>query len=220
MFDKPLLKPKRVLEPYERISEILFGLIMVLTITCAISASQRGSIEIRTMLFSALGSNLAWGIIDGVFYLMSSLADQSRDLMTLRAVRKAADPQQAQRLIAGALPPLIASIMQPAELETIHQRLSQLPEPPAEAHLRGRDYWGALGVFWLVFLSTLPVVAPFFFMQDTRPALRVSNLIAVMMLFLLGCAYGRSTERPAFVAGIIMVIVGIILVGLTIILGG
>jgi VIT1/CCC1 family predicted Fe2+/Mn2+ transporter len=220
MFDKSFLTSKRVLEPYDRISEILFGLIMVLTITCAVSAAQAGRAEIRTMLFSALGCNLAWGIIDGIFYLMASLAERSQNLITLKAVRRATDSQQAQKLIASALPPLIASILQPAELDTIHQRLNQLPEPPDRIRLGSREYLGALGVFLLVFISTLPVVAPFIFMQHAQPALRVSNLIAVMMLFLLGCAYGRSTERPPLVSGIIMVAIGIALVALCKAFGG
>jgi hypothetical protein len=220
MFEKPLLTTKRVLEPYDRISEILFGLIMVLTITCAVSAAQAGQTEIRTMLFSALGCNLAWGIIDGIFYLMASLAERSQDLMTLRVVRKTTDPQQAQRLIASALPPLVASILQPAEFETIHQRLSQLPEPAAKARLQRKDYFGGLGVFLLVFLSTLPVVAPFVFMKHALPALRVSNLIAILMLFLLGCAFGRYTERSPVITGILMVAVGFVLVGLAMVLEG
>ncbi len=220
MFKRPLPKFKRVLEPYDRISEVLFGLIMVLTITCAISAAHAGSAQIRTMLFSALGCNFAWGIIDAVFYLLASLADRSQNLITLRAVRKTMDPQQAQRLVARTLPKLVASILQPSELEMIHQRLSQLPEPPHRAKLHRSDYLGALGVFLLVFLSTLPVVSPFFFMQHAKMALRVSNLIAILMLFLLGCAFGRSIERSAATTGIIMVIVSTAMVGLCIVLGG
>jgi VIT family len=216
----PFPKFKRVLEPYDRISEVLFGLIMVLTITCAISAAHPGGAEIHTMLFSALGCNFAWGIIDAVFYLLASLADRSQNLITLRAVRKTTDPQHAQHLIARALPKLIASILQPSELEMIHQRLSQLPEPANKAKLHRSDYLGALGVFLLVFLSTLPVVAPFLFMQQGRMALRISNLIAILMLFLLGCAFGRSIERSAITTGIVMVIVGVALVGLCIVLGG
>jgi VIT1/CCC1 family predicted Fe2+/Mn2+ transporter len=51
-------------------------------------------------------------------------------------------------------------------------------------------------------------------------ALRVSNLIAILMLFLLGCAFGRSIERSALTTGILMVIVGVILVALCIAFGG
>jgi len=55
--------PKRVLEPNERISEVLFGLIMVLTFTGALSVAEAGREDIRVMLIGALGCNLAWGII-------------------------------------------------------------------------------------------------------------------------------------------------------------
>jgi len=35
--------------------------------------------------------NLAWGIIDGVLYLMGCLAEKGRGLLTFRAVRKTTD---------------------------------------------------------------------------------------------------------------------------------
>jgi len=66
--------PDRVLEPVERISEILFGLIMALTITGdAVSVATSDHFQIRTMLLAALACNLAWGIIDGGMYLMARL---------------------------------------------------------------------------------------------------------------------------------------------------
>lgn len=60
----------RVLEPVERLSEILFGLIMALTVTSAVSVATSDDMQIRTMLIAALGCNLAWGIIDAGMYLM------------------------------------------------------------------------------------------------------------------------------------------------------
>ena len=79
---------------------------------------------------------------------------------------------------------------------------------------------GAVGVFLLVFLSTFPVVIPFLFMRNAVPALRVSNAIAIALLFLAGYAFGRMTGRRPMRAGIAMVILGSILVGVTITLGG
>jgi hypothetical protein len=216
----PAVSFKRILEPYDRISEVLFGLIMVLTFTGSLSIAQAGREEIRTMLIGALGCNLAWGIIDGVLYLMGCLAENGKGLLALRSVRKATDPRQAQRLIAHALPPLVASVLQPAELETIRQRLKDLPEPPERAELRRRDWLGAAGVFLLVFVSTLPVVIPFVCMKNAMPALRVSNAIAMGMLFLTGYAFGRITLRRAWLMGVSMVILGGILVGITMVLGG
>jgi VIT1/CCC1 family predicted Fe2+/Mn2+ transporter len=220
MPDETIKSSKRVLEPHERISEVLFGLIMVLTFTGSLSVAEAGHAEIRTMLIGALGCNIAWGVIDGVLYLMGCLADKGRNLMTYRAARSATDPQKAQRLIAGALPPLIASILQPAELETMRQRLLQLPEPPARARLGGTDWWGALGVFLLVFLSTFPVALPFILMHNAMAAMRVSNAVAVVMLFIAGFAYGRCVGRSPWVFGIVMVVLGGVLVALTMALGG
>jgi VIT1/CCC1 family predicted Fe2+/Mn2+ transporter len=79
---------------------------------------------------------------------------------------------------------------------------------------------GFLGVFLLVFLSTFPVVIPFLFMKNVLPALRVSNAIAIMMLFLTGYAFGRITGRRPWVRGIAMVALGSVLVGITMALGG
>jgi VIT1/CCC1 family predicted Fe2+/Mn2+ transporter len=220
MPNEPVKSSKRVLEPHERVAEVLFGLIMVLTFTGSLSVAEAGREDIRTMLIGALGCNLAWGIIDGVLYLMGCLAEKSRGLMTLRAVRKAADPQKSQRLLADALPAAVASVLQPAELQTTVERLKALPEPPERARLRGSDWLGAFAVFLWVFVTTFPVVVPFIFMTDARIAMRVSNLIAVVMLFGAGCAFGRITGGRPWVAGVSMVILGAALVALTMALGG
>jgi hypothetical protein len=218
--DDPIKSSKRVLEPHERIAEVLFGLIMVLTFTGSLSVAEAGRDDVRTMLIGALGCNLAWGIIDAVLYLMGSLAEKGRGLMIFRAVLRAADPQKAQRLIADALPAVVASVLQPAELEAMHHRLKQLPEPPGHARLRKDDWLGALGVFLLVFVSTFPVAIPFIFMHNAGRALRLSNLIAIVLLFILGYAFGRCAGRNPWVMGISMVVLGAILVGLTMALGG
>ena len=220
MPDDPIKSSKRVLDPIDRISEVLFGLIMVLTFTGSLSVAGVGREDIRTMLVSALGCNLAWGIIDGILYLMGCLADKSKGLHTLRAVRKASDPQKAQRLLAGALPPVLASILQPAEFASICQRLKGLPEPLERARLAGADWLGGLGVFLLVFLSTFPVAIPFMVMKNAHLALRVSNIIAVMLLFMTGSKFGRIIGRRPWAAGVCMVALGGVLVGLTIALGG
>jgi len=211
---------KRVLEPIDRVSEILFGLIMVLTFTGSLSIAEAGRDDVRTMLIGALGCNLAWGIIDGVLYLMGCLAEKGRGLLTFRAVRKAADSKEAQRLIADALPSVVASVLEPVEMESLYKRLKQLPEPPDHVRLRKDDWLGAVGVFLLVFLCTFPVVIPFIFMHNAGPALRVSNAIAIVMLFLTGYAFGRMTGRHPWLVGISMVVLGLILVGLTMALGG
>ena len=211
---------KRVLDPIDRVSEVLFGLIMVLTFTGSLSVAEAGRDDVRAMLIGALGCNLAWGVIDAVLFLMGSLAEKGRGLITLRAVRESTDPGRAQRLIADALPPVVASILEPAELESMRQRLTQLAEPPRLARLKRDDWLGALGVFLLVFVATFPVVIPFMFMHNVRPAMRVSNAVAVVLLFVTGHAFGRMTGRRPWVVGGSMVALGSALVAMTMALGG
>ena len=220
-FGPEAVTPMRtVLDPVDRISEVLFGLIMVLTFTGSLSVAEAGRDDTRAMLIGALGCNLAWGVIDAVLYLMGSLADKGRGLAIFQAVRNTTDREQAHRLIADALPPVIASVLLPAERDAVLQRLRQLPGPPDRARLDKDDWLGGVGVFLLVFLSTFPVVIPFLVMHSAVPALRLSNAIAIAMLFIAGQAYGRITGRHPWVLGIGMVLLGAVLSALTIALGG
>jgi VIT1/CCC1 family predicted Fe2+/Mn2+ transporter len=216
----PTVHSRRVLDPNDRISEVLFGLIMVLTFTGSLSVSEAVHDDVKEMLIGALGCNIAWGIIDGVLYLMGSLAEKGTNLKTYLAVRAATDAANARELIADALPPVVAGVMQPGELDSIHQRLKQLPHPPAQAKLDGTDWKGFLGVFLLVFLTTFPPTIPFIFMDQLDRAMRVSNGIAIAMLFIAGIAYGRLVGRSAWGIGAFMVVLGLVLVAMTIALGG
>jgi VIT1/CCC1 family predicted Fe2+/Mn2+ transporter len=220
MADETIRPSKRVLDPIDRVSEVLFGLIMVLTFTGSLSVAEAGRDDVRTMLIGALGCNVAWGIIDALLYVMGRLGQKGQSLTTYLAVRKATDLQKAQRLIADALPPVVASILEPAELETMRRRLIQLPEPPERARLSKDDWLGSIGVFLIVFVSTFPVVIPFVVMRNVESALRVSNAIAIVMLFLTGHAFGSMTGRHPGVVGVAMVVIGSILVGMTMALGG
>jgi hypothetical protein len=209
----------RILDPMDRISEVLFGLIMVLTFTCTLGVATATQIEVRTMLIGALGCNLAWGIIDGGVYLLARLNERGRAIVNWRAVRDAADVGAAQRIVANALPSLVASVLEPAQLEWIRQRLHQLPEP-ARPRLTKDDWLGAVGICLLSFLSTFPIVIPFLLFGEARLALRVSNAVAIAMLFLCGFLLGRYAGFRPVAMGLLVVALGSALVGVAIALGG
>jgi VIT1/CCC1 family predicted Fe2+/Mn2+ transporter len=211
---------RQILDPVERTSEVLFGLIMVLTFTGSISVAESGRAEMRTVLVGAIGCNLAWGIVDAAMYLMANLTERARGLATLKAVHQATDSEAAYRLIRGALPPVVAAELTPTEVESVRQRLIQRAEPPAGVRLNARDFAGAAGVFLLVFLSTFPVVIPFILMRNVGPAMRVSNLVAALLLFAAGWRLGSYTGRAAWRTGLEIVAVAVVLVAITMALGG
>jgi hypothetical protein len=209
-----------VLDPMERISETLFGLIMALTFICSLGVATGANVNIQTMLIGALGCNLAWGIVDGGLYLLARINEQGEKMLTLRAIRRAPDSETARRVITNALPPGLAAFLPAEQLELMRQKLQQLPEPSDAPRLTKRDWTGALGLCLLSFLSTFPVVIPFLFLSDARLALRVSYAVAIVMLFCCGYVFGiRSGLRP-WAAGLAMVAVGGSLVGIAVALGG
>ena len=210
----------RPLEPIERISEALFGLIMVLTFTCSISVAEADRAGIRTMLIGAFGCNLVWGVIDAILYLMGCLAERGQGIAALRAVRAAGSPEEGHRVITGALPPVIAALLQPADLERLRQELNRQPEPPPRPRLTGTEWLAAFAIFLWVLLITLPVAVPFVLITDVQRALRVSNAVAIVLLFIAGYGFGRAAGLRPWLTGLVMVFLGAGLVAATIALGG
>jgi VIT family len=217
-----ILPSKRFLTPGERIAEVLFGLIMVLTFTGSLSVAEAGRAEVRTMLIGALGCNIAWGIIDGLFYLMDCLVQKGETIRVWREFKHAETPEAAYQVItgSGSLPPLIAKILTPVEFEVIRLRLMSLPESPEYPGLQKKEWFAALMVFFWVFSITFPVAVPFLVMHQVRRAMRFSNVIAIALLFASGFAFGRVAEYKPWITGLVMVLVGGALVFLTIALGG
>ena len=85
----------------------------------------------------------------------------------------------------------------------------QLPEPPVRPSLTKGDAWSALGICAWVFASTFPVVVPFLFIAEVKLALRLSNAVAIAMLFLCGIVLARSTGLPPWRTGLVDHAIGV-----------
>lgn len=210
---------ERILSPVERTSEVVFGLIMALSFTGSISIAESSRQDLRTMLIGAIGCNTAWGIVDAIMYLLTLKVERRRGLFLLNQVRGGADPERGRRIIADALPPLIAQRVRPEELEHVRLELAAMPQAPS-ARLTSRDLLGALGIFLLVFLSTFPIAVPFLFPLEPVRALRISNAVALVMLFFVGYALGGHARSRPWAMGAAMMAIGGALVAVTIALGG
>jgi VIT1/CCC1 family predicted Fe2+/Mn2+ transporter len=210
----------RVLDPISRCSEVLFGLIMVLTFTSSISAAEGEESQIHTLLVSAIGCNLAWGIVDAFMYLMAQLTERGRSIHLVRALKRITDTQRAHRLIAEALPPKVAETLDEPEFEKIRRHLVEDVPLPDRPSFSTRDYVGAFAVFLLVFLSTFPVVVPFLLIEHVKLAVRASNAVAIALLFLVGFRLGKHAGDRPWLWGFTLVVLSSVLVAITIVLGG
>ena len=212
--------PKRapVLDPLDRVSEVVFGVLMALSITGTLSVATAGGGEVRTMLLTALGCNLAWGLTDAVMYLVGAATEKHRTVALLERLQSTNDVGEAHRLIADALPERLAAGADEKSLEALRTRLLATPVP--SAGLGASDYAGAAGVFALVVSATFPVVVPFIFIAEPPIALRASNVLGLATLFVGGSMLGHFAGGVWWRSGLAMTAVGGGLVAVIIALGG
>ncbi|HEV8201969.1 MAG TPA: VIT family protein [Candidatus Polarisedimenticolia bacterium] len=215
---------ERHLDPGERLGEILFGLVMVLTFTLTAGLSvTEGREGVRALLTSAIGCNIAWGIIDGVFYVMGGLFHRGRRVRIARAIRSSADEKAAEALVASELEPTLEEVASPEERRRLYRDIVQVVRrsAPARVGITRDDLWGALASFWLVVLSTIPAALPFLvFREETRFALRVSNGLLIALIFLVGFRWARYTGGSGWRTGAALAAMGIALVAVAFALGG
>lgn len=206
------------LDPIDRVSEIVFGTLMALSFSGALSVATAGREQVRTMMLTALGCNLAWGLTDAVMYLVRVAIDRHRKVALLQRLHAPQDDRDAHALIAEALPPLLAAAAPTSTLDALRRQLLAAPIP--SKRLGRDDFVAALGVFVLVVLATFPVVIPFMLISGTQPALRVSNLLALCVLFVSGYALGHYAGGRPWPYGLAMAGIGVALVAAIMALGG
>ncbi|AYG44844.1 hypothetical protein DV532_11295 [Pseudomonas sp. Leaf58] len=208
-----------VLEPIDRITEVIFGLLMAMTFIGSLSVATAGREDARLMLIAAFGCNLAWGLADAVIYLLRTWTERTRS-RTLLAHLQVAEGSQGRRLIADALPERICLALDEDGLELLRGRMLGDGARPLPPRLGMDDLKAALATFLLVVLATFPMVIPFLLIETTSTAIRVSHLVALAMLYLAGWLLARYSGGRTQLTGVVLAAVGAALILAIIALGG
>lgn len=214
---------QRHLDPASRMGEILFGLIMVLSVTLTAGLTvAEGNEGVRQLLRAAIGCNIAWGIIDGIMYIMNCMAERSVTARLIQAIQCTPDQNAALDIIRDEVGPELESLAGVEDRETLYQAMLKYLSKSAAPRTRitQNDVYGGLACFWLVFISCLPVAIPFLIFSRPFLALRVSNFLLIAMLFFVGRKWAKYANTNRLSAGLTMVAIGLSLVGLAILLGG
>ena len=210
---------ERLLDPIDRISEIMFGLIMAVTFVGAISVATAGREDVRTALASALGCNLAWGLVDAVMFLVRTMTERSRNRNLARAVPRST-AESGRVIVRQYLPDPMASLVPEEALEGIRQRVAAMRVPEGSL-LKPVDFVAALGIFLLVVVTTFPVVIPFLLTDDVALAMKLSRWVTIALLFLAGFALGRHAGYPRpWLTALSMALFGAALIVVVMALGG
>jgi VIT1/CCC1 family predicted Fe2+/Mn2+ transporter len=208
----------RLLSVGDRLAEVVAGIIITLSFTASLSIGTAGEAEVQTALYGALGCGVAWGIVDGVLYVLSSMATRGRALASARAASAETNPVVARKHMADVMPFTLAATLRDAELDAIVRRVREVGVPGNG--IAKDDVLGGVEIFFLVSFATVPIALPFLFIGDLKLALRASDVIGMVMLFLCGYwAAARGSFSPIR-TGSAMLGIGLALLAATIVLGG
>jgi hypothetical protein len=214
---------ERFLDPAEWLGEILFGLIMVLTITLGAGLLvAEGPDATREILGSVLGCILAWALIDAIIFVMNRMFDRSRTAWLIEGIQKASDEHQGLAIIQKELDPKLTAISSAEErlrlYRDIFRNLKTATVP--KTTIQSEEIGVALVTFCLVMFSTVPALLPFLFFKDRHVALPVSNGLLLTMLFFVGYCWARHAKTNPWLTGLIVLMIGMAMVGIAKLFGG
>jgi VIT1/CCC1 family predicted Fe2+/Mn2+ transporter len=193
---------------------------MVLSFTCTISISASGRQEVRELLIAAIGCNFAWGLVDAIMYLMEVVIERSRGILNINSIKKSTNKSDSRQITRDNFPPFISEQLDDDEIDKLNEKIKKLPEITLKKALVIKDFLVSGQIFLLVFISTFPVAVPFLLFNNIEQALRISNAIALLMLFIGGFMLAKYSGLRPFITGLIYASLGILLVAITILLGG
>ena len=136
-----------VLSTVDRVCELCFGLFMALTFVGAVSAATAGANPGRTMFYTALGCNLAWGLADAVMYLVRTLTDRARRVALAAVVHAGRDAAAGVLQLRSELGSVMRTLVSDRELEAVRAREAALPVLTVEPRHIGCDYVASAVVF-------------------------------------------------------------------------
>lgn len=225
-----LRRPKDYLFPHERLVEILYGLVIALTITSAVRAiTGGGAPDIDLMVTTSLGAGVAWGLIDAMLYVLVVIFQRHRYTRIASRISSAKDESEALATIQEDLEGSLVGTLDAEDQKSVYrlvlhaQRRSSkagyTQQPKSIAILR-EDVFGAVQVFFSMLIATLVVVVPLWVIQPPHIAVLVSNLVAFAALFVVGYTWAKHTNIRKTLFGVTLVTLGVAIVGISLVLGG
>jgi hypothetical protein len=212
---------RRHLDPADRLGEILFGLIMALGFTGAVRLGIDEP-DNRELFIAIFGCNLAWAVVDGVMYVMVAQFDRGVKARVRRKVLEAPNDAAALEYIGEEFGDTVEPVTSANERAEIYRWVLQVVRRAgSQPHrMKAADILAGIAVAAVIMMATFPVLIPFLVFRDPDRAVRVSHGVALVLLFLLGMKWGEMVGTNRWRAGAGLTFVGMVLVLITIALGG
>jgi len=205
--------------------EMLCGVIMVLVMIgyLKLSLGQDGFEFKKVMMLVPLGCNAAWGMIDGIMYVLVNLRERGNKSKLLSLIKSAKDQNEVLALIKNEFGfPLIDLLNKDTQNNIYEEIMKGLTNATVEKPkgIAKNDLRIVLKTFLVVFSIGIPLVIPFFLLNDVWLAIRISHIIGLVMLFCIGYWWAKLASRHRIGSAIAITILGVVIVGITEVLHG
>lgn len=214
---------ENLIDPIDRLTESVFSILILLTFTMTswiigLSGSSEHSLDsenIVDLAIAALVTIIAYGVIDGVIYVLLTMFGRGESHRLLQGVQAADSELEAVDVIADNLDYMLEPITGEPERRQLYRHiLVQLRNSqPREIGLKREDITAGLTHVLVAVLVIIPSLLPLVFMrQDPERAILVSNFISLFLLFFVGYRWGKYTGANPWKTGLIILSVIIVLV--------
>lgn len=221
---------ERLLDPIDRLVEGIYSVLIVLTFTLAARAVRsydgppnpdEGYLALQ-LFVAAAGCAVAWGLIDGVMYVLTCAFERGQDRRLYRLVHSAATDEEGIAALADELDDDLIPLTDEGDRRRIYgsllQRLRLAPPPPTG--IEKGDLAGGLGTFLVAVTAAAPVLLPLLLPVSVELRVRASNIIAFAMLFLMGYRWAQYAGGKPLRVGLLLAVLGVVMVLVAIPLGG
>ena len=203
-------------------AEPMFGIIMVVCFTSLFRLNSDIPDDIvDIVLQSALACCFAWGLVDGVFYVWEGRFETRRKKMVFQDLNRG-EKVEATQLIDSAMADTYLDYLDEKDRKDVVEKISQgmKKDDPPSGSLK-EDLTIIAITVGLVLGTGAFVVLPFYLMDDLGDALVTSNIMCILVLFIMGF-YRRETKNlvEKMGSGIVTALVGVIITLVTVMLGG
>lgn len=214
----------RYLDPGETLGEVLFGLIMALTLTLGSGLLTAGQeFQSRDIVLAVVGCNVAWGVIDGVLLALGNVFHRGRRARFIRTLQSIRNEEEALAAVREEFGLEDGSLVVPAaDSALFYQAILAIARNaiPRRCGVFGSDVGAAVTVFVLVSATALPAVLPFLVFDSPAIALRTSKVLLVLLLFVTGYWWGHFTDASRWRGALTVTVLGLTMVAVAIALGG
>jgi hypothetical protein len=219
------------LDPIDALFIILFSILFALLFTLSYSvliyhgviSSSFASGYGRELFVAILGAVTAWGIIDGVLYVLGEVLARRERYRLLQYVQTSDNEEAAATAIAYELDfilkPITSDEQRHAIYHDIRGYLSQA-EPQAIG-IQREDVVGAVATVLLSVVAVLPSLLPLLLLPgNTALAIRISNVVSFSVIFAAGYMWGLHTDTNPWKIGLLLSSVCLAMVLVAMLLGG